>query len=266
VPCCGMDCIPSDMGTYMMVEHLKAKYSRQTAFVKIGLLSLKGGGPSGGTLASIFNGFESGTGRQTRSPYYLNPPEHPTVKSGDVFKVGWDRDLRGWTTLNPLAVTDLRVVNRSNALQNFRYGPNFKLTLCGLDRKWFSAVKTFLFFSTLILLCALAPTRWRLKKVVRAPGEGPTREQMRKGNLKMHLVAGTEPQNDEPQKVVYGSVECSVDAGYLGTSWMLGESALTIALSRDELAKGGVLTTASAFGPSLLKRLRSIGMTFSVDD
>jgi len=45
---------------------------------------------------------------------------------------------------------------------------------------------------------------------------------------------------------------------------MIAESALCLALERDELPRGGVLTTATAMGERLLARLRAAGMSFRV--
>ncbi len=42
----------------------------------------------------------------------------------------------------------------------------------------------------------------------------------------------------------------------------MGEAALALVLQREQLAEGGVLTPASAFGAVLVERLRAAGMRF----
>ena len=62
------------------------------------------------------------------------------------------------------------------------------------------------------------------------------------------------------------------DPGYWGTSRMLLEAGLTLALQQDELdassevLHGGVLTSASALGETFLKRLRDAGLYFEVTE
>jgi short subunit dehydrogenase-like uncharacterized protein len=52
------------------------------------------------------------------------------------------------------------------------------------------------------------------------------------------------------------------DPGYAATSVMLGETALCLALDRDQLPDAaGVLTPATAMGAALAARLRSAGHT-----
>ena len=59
------------------------------------------------------------------------------------------------------------------------------------------------------------------------------------------------------------------DPGYWGTSRMVLEAGLCLALDGDKLdgagcAQAGVLTAAAAMGPVLLGRLRAAGMTWEV--
>ena len=57
VPCCGFDCIPSDLGCQMMVEEMKR---RNLLPKEVRLLVDKiNGGASGGTIASVLNVIES---------------------------------------------------------------------------------------------------------------------------------------------------------------------------------------------------------------
>lgn len=61
-----------------------------------------------------------------------------------------------------------------------------------------------------------------------------------------------------------GLVHAKGDPGYKATSMMLTECALCLALQPERLAPGGgVLTTASALGSTLLARLRVAGMTLT---
>lgn len=55
------------------------------------------------------------------------------------------------------------------------------------------------------------------------------------------------------------------DPGYKATAQMSIESALCIALEREKCAAGGVLTSASAFGHTLVERLRKSGMVLTTE-
>jgi short subunit dehydrogenase-like uncharacterized protein len=62
------------------------------------------------------------------------------------------------------------------------------------------------------------------------------------------------------------------DPGYGETAKMISESALCLALQRNQLKngnfasiKGGVVTAASSMGLTLVERLRKAGMTFSIE-
>ena len=58
------------------------------------------------------------------------------------------------------------------------------------------------------------------------------------------------------------TVEAQSDPGYAATSVMLAETALCLALDRDQLpGRAGVLTPATALGAALAARLRSPGHT-----
>ena len=57
VPCCGFDCIPSDLGCQMMVEEMKNR-NLQPKEVRL-LVDKALGGASGGTIASVLNIIES---------------------------------------------------------------------------------------------------------------------------------------------------------------------------------------------------------------
>jgi short subunit dehydrogenase-like uncharacterized protein len=105
-----------------------------------------------------------------------------------------------------------------------------------------------------------------LRRVLPAQGEGPSREKMLGGHW-LHRVVGASASG--------AVVEVRVgdphrDPGYWGTSRMLLEAALCIALQRRELEadpgllRGGVLTPASAMGAVLVARLRGAGVALEV--
>lgn len=71
IPFCGFDCVPSDLGTYLVVRHIQQELGVSCLAVKA-YFQLNGGF-NGGTLASAFNLYDSGKVDQLGNPFLLNP-------------------------------------------------------------------------------------------------------------------------------------------------------------------------------------------------
>lgn len=81
VNCCGLDCIPCDIGCQFICEEMEKKGITPTE-VRLTCISVKGG-VSGGTLYSMANLFDSASNKELRelqTPYYLNPRNISTGK------------------------------------------------------------------------------------------------------------------------------------------------------------------------------------------
>eukprot|EP00889_Picochlorum_renovo_P002201 jgi/Picre1/29231/NNA_004623.t1 len=106
-----------------------------------------------------------------------------------------------------------------------------------------------------------------LKKIVPAPGQGPSRELMMSGYYK-HLVVG---ETEDGEHIFGEFSDSSRDPGYWGTSRLVLEAALCLALNKKELDEcpdvlhGGV-TPASALGPVLQKRLEDAGIVCRITE
>lgn len=92
------------------------------------------------------------------------------------------------------------------------------------------------------------------------PGEGPSRETMEAGSLKLHAI-GTMREKDGPNKdkerKVRGLFQFNKDIGYLYTAVLLVETgmALLAKSSSPKGLKGGCQTPASALGSDLTQRI-----------
>ena len=73
IPCCGFDSIPSDLGTWMMVQAMRERHGVDCVAVKAAF-SMRGG-LNGGTLASALNMLGKGESERMADPFLLNPPE-----------------------------------------------------------------------------------------------------------------------------------------------------------------------------------------------
>jgi short subunit dehydrogenase-like uncharacterized protein len=116
-----------------------------------------------------------------------------------------------------------------------------------------------------VALASIGPGRSILKPPLPAPGQGPSKAQRDAGFFRVRIVGESDGSGAAPLKAT-ARVEGKSDPGCGETAKTLRESALCLALDRDELPpRQGVLTPASAMGNRLIERLRADGMTFAIE-
>lgn len=258
IPCCGYDSIPSDLGAMMVVNELKSRGKKVKSVLSI--VGDSKGGVSGGTLASAMEiAADSSLEAKSLSPYALIPEGQTPGSDKDIWGPRYNEPLKKWLAPFVMQVVNSRVVQRSNYLLDWgRQEFSYSEMIAAPGR--ISAI----IIATLTAAFGLAVSQvWLhgiLKRVLPSPGEGPSRETMLSGYYK-HKIIGESTDGD---RVVAIFEDSSRDPGYWGTSRLLLEAGLCLALQQDELEKldcpvkkGGVLTPASALGPVLLERLRS---------
>lgn len=271
VHCCGYDSIPSDLGTFMMQEAAIERFGRPCRVVKNYIGRTKGG-LSGGTAASMLTIMEAAQDKAVRRvlghPYGLNPKgERKGPDGSDPKGVSYDPEIPCFTAPFVMAAINTRVVRRTNALLEFRYGRAFeyveKMMLPYSPKGLALATGISAGITGMVVGLAVPPIRNLIReRYLPAPGEGPSREERERGYFNHHLFGSVETK-DGAAAFLRGKVVGVNDPGYGETAKMLSESALCLA--RDPLtSEGGVLTPAVAMGPQLLERLRRAGMTFEI--
>jgi short subunit dehydrogenase-like uncharacterized protein/ribosomal protein S18 acetylase RimI-like enzyme len=270
VHCCGFDSVPSDLGVLGLHEAARADGAGDLEDTTLVVTALRGG-VSGGTLASMMGQqAEMRASAQLRQivadPYALSPDRAAEPGLGDERDPDWaryDGDLRMWTGPFAMAGINTRVVRRSNALQGWAYGRRFRYRevtgfgagpaaplLAGAASTALKAAGAGL---------AFGPSRAMLARLLPAPGQGPGERTRRTGYFRIQIHTRT-----SAGARYLGAVEAQGDPGYAATSVMLGETALCLALDRDQLPdRVGVLTPATAMGAALTARLRSAGHTLT---
>jgi len=273
VHCCGFDSIPSDLGTLMLQEAARERHGRPCDRVTLYVDRMKGGF-SGGTIASMKNLMEEAerdpeVRRIYGHPYALNPAgERQGPDGSDARGVGRTPDGR-WTAPFVMAAINTRIVRRSNALLDYRYGEDFRyaeLTRFPATAKGLAMATGFTVgLGAFAGAMAFGPTRDLLgKHVLPDPGEGPSRQEREAGYFRIELQGEGMGQDGRDVEVV-AKVEGQQDPGYGETAKMLSESALCLALQGADLdCGGGILTPASSMGLTLVERLREAGMRFDV--
>jgi short subunit dehydrogenase-like uncharacterized protein len=266
VPLCGFDSIPSDLGTWMLVDWLGRELGQATRHVRVAF-TIGGGGLNGGTAASALSMAERGELGALGEPLLLVPTERRGGLEGRLrSRSSWDPTLGQWLAPFVMAPANTQVVLRSAALWSERgapYGASFRYeeALAVPGPVAAGAVTASLALATLALRTRAG--RGLLRRLVPAPGQGPSEEAMARGFFRARLVGEA-----DDGRLAVGEVSYDGDAGNRSTVLMLSESALALALDADRLPgqpAGGVLTPSAALGAVLLERLRRAGMRLTVE-
>jgi short subunit dehydrogenase-like uncharacterized protein len=270
VHCCGFDSVPSDLGVLLLHLAARADDAGDLQDTTLVVTALRGG-ISGGTLASMMGQqAEVQASAQRRrvvaDPYALSPDRAAEPDLGDERDPGWaryDSGLRMWTGPFAMAGINTRVVRRSNALQGWAYGRRFRYREVTGFGAGPAAPLLAATASTALKAAeaglAFGPSRAMLAQLLPAPGQGPGERTRRTGFFRIQIHTRT-----SAGARYVGTIGARGDPGYAATSVMLGETALCLALDRDQLPdRAGVLTPATAMGAALAARLRSAGHTLA---
>jgi len=269
IPFCGFDSVPSDLGTFLIVDYIRSELKQETKEVKAFFKA--SGGFNGGTLATFFDIWESGKANELEDPEILNPEElkHPAQKfPNDQQSFYFDSDLQVWTTPFFMAPINTRVVRRSNALfalEGCAYGEDFQY----LERMYFDEllpIKSLLTSLGTAFFSKASANQFflrNLKKYLPKPGEGPSEKTMDNGFFKTWFL-GTTKNSQKVKAFIYSKG----DPGNRVTVKILCESAFALVEQRSELPggsqKGGILTPATGLGSVLIERLKKQGMIFEI--
>lgn len=269
---CGFDSIPSDLGTLFVHNAMRAKSNDNCGYVKYRASKFKGGF-SGGTVASMMYMMEEaerdpGLKDLLADPYALNPVGGSRGLDGpDKTTPQYDEDFANYVGPFVMAAVNTRVVRRSNALMNNRYGTGFcydEATLMGDGPVGFAKSLAMSTGSALMNgVTTVRTLREFMQRFVPQPGEGPNEELRENGFFEIEFCARGEA---DPENEVRAIVRGDKDPGYGSTSKMIAESAVCLAL--DDLdCGGGVWTPASAMGEALIARLHErAGVTFDLHE
>ena len=267
VPFCGYDSVPSDLGVLLLVEHFR---SQGKATRSVRSFQRARGGINGGTIASMTNMMASADRNVFDDPLLLNPDEHrrsdAAMSNRDPSAPQFDPDLGRWVAPFFMAPINTRVVRRSHALSSqwqqpygdtFRYQEFWGLgAAAGYPGAAFAAFGMG-FFQSLMRLPGVARF---VEAIAPAPGDGPSEATMDDGFYECRFV-GTADDGTKAWARIAGSG----DPGNRATVTFVCESALALATQADQLPGGsgraGFLTPATAFGDTLVVRLRSAGVT-----
>jgi short subunit dehydrogenase-like uncharacterized protein len=275
VHACGFDSIPSDLTVYALYRRAREDGSGELGRTDFVVRSMSGG-LSGGTIASGVEVLRTVSSdpdarRQFVDPYTLSPDRGAEPQLGAQPDLQWHRgrqiapELTGvWTAGFAMAPTNTRIVRRSNALQGWAYGSQFRYSEhMSLGSSVVAPVASAVVNGVGNAVTALGSRYFRLlpsrlvERALPKPGTGPSAAVRQRGRYKIETYTTT----SSGARYVATMVQRG-DPGYQATSVLLGESGLTLALDRGELSElRGVLTPAAAMGDALLARLLAAGVS-----
>lgn len=271
VHCCGFDSLPSDLGVQMLQSSSIEKFNEPCNYVTT--YASARGGLSGGTFSSMINIFDHiklnpDSQHIFKNLYCLDTNEDNllSVSRKSLKSIIWSSEEEGWLCPFIMSGINSRVVYKTNSISDFQYGTDFSYSEVSFFKKGISgflnAYKLYLSLIILRIALSFSPLLYILRLFyIPKPGKGPSKEIMHNGYFKMRIKGQTSNQ-DSSQVTVYGNS----DPGYSATAKMITESALSILLNKDEIPESfGVLTPASAIGPIVIGRLKTKGITFTID-
>ncbi|GAB1201460.1 hypothetical protein APSETT445_000034 [Aspergillus pseudonomiae] len=272
IPCCGFDCVPSDLSTWAAANYIRRHFGTKTGRVDVCIHSVQGG-ISGGTLASVLQAFELNSPRhlyKAHAPYALSPkrpsPTVPIKRTSIWTKVFGLLRIKqlGWMAYQPQGPVDRAIVHRSWGLLEptaVSYGHNFDFH--AWFKIWGPVVAILWHFGGLILapLILLRPIRKLLPKLWYEPGSGAGQGKIENNWFEYRCVAEADTATKlKPKALVRMRYESDP---YIFTAAALGEAARILLWQKDTWAHklgGGVLTPAT-LGDHYVSQLRAAGVT-----
>ena len=271
IPCCGFDCVPSDLLTWVAASNVSGHVGR----VDICIYGIQGG-ISGGTLASVLQTFELHSLRDlynAHAPFSLSPkrptPTVPPKRTSlwtKFFGLLWIKRL-GWMAYQPQGPVDRAIVHRSWGLlepTSASYGHNFDFH--AWLKVWGPLAAILWHFGGLMLapLILMRHIRKVLPRFWYDPGEGASEGKIEKNWFEHRGVAEADtPIQPRPKALVRMRYESDP---YIFTAVALGEAARIVLWERDTWAHkfgGGVMTPAT-LGDHFVSQLRASGVTIDV--
>jgi short subunit dehydrogenase-like uncharacterized protein len=265
---CGFDSIPSDMGVWFLQQQAEQTFGAPCKDVRMRVKAAKGEF-SGGTVASLMNAVKEAAAdpalrKEMANPFSICPKDHRSkARQPNLKGAEYDNELGVWLAPFVMSAINNRIVHRSNALQDARYGKEFtydEAMIVGRGMKGrLTAYGVTAALGGFVTASAFKPSRWVVEKFVPQPGEGPSPEAQEAGYYDLRFVGKT-----EDGKTIKTKVLGDRDPGYGSTSKMLGEAGVCLAFDVAD-KPGGIWTPSSLMESKLFDRLTAkAGLSFEL--
>ena len=249
VHACGFDSIPHDLGALFTVHQLPAGVPVTARGVVRTNAAFSGGTVHSGLgqLSRLRSMQQTASARKRREPQ----PRSRRTRT----VIGMPRrDGVVGTWLIPLPTIDPEIVRRS-ALVRDDYGPDFTYAHYAGARRASTVLGAVVGFVAALAAVQVPPLRRAIGRRI-PQGEGPSEERRGRTWFTVDFVG------EGGGRTVHTRVSGG-DPGYTETAKMLAESALCLAFD-DNPPTAGQVTTATAMGENLTRRLAEAGIAFEV--
>ena len=266
---CGNDCIPQDMTVFEMHEYARSKGCTLKKVTTLDVFPSEATF-SGGTLTTAM--YQLGKSKSDQKPTSMDydpllktldgkKSEHSTkvIHKGSQYHEQFGRKAGPWI-MGPVMANCVR---RSNAVLGYNTALEYGDAAVD-DPSWTNWVKRTAFTGVVGVSMYVTP----LQKFLPQPGEGPDRQTMEDGFLKLYGYGVMEDENGK-EIPIYSLFHFHHDTGYYMTAQLLVETGILL-VKKDAaktLTEGGVLTPAIAFGSELTKHLtKELECTFDLQE
>lgn len=285
IPECGLDSVPADIMAYVLAREVRKRYNAACERAIMTLYDFKSGVSGGTTLTmlELFSNFSLSHLGKSMHPYSLSPVKADKVVGNPTGSLLYRLlgllsmpELGGVQTTGLMASVDTCIVHRSWGLyetasdKNLAYGSKFRFNEYARASGILTGLAQKLAFGLTGLLLAIPVSRWILAPLIKrfvipSPGDGPTRESMKKDFMSYRGVGVAEDGN----KKVTAKLDVA-HGGYVATAITMSAAAQVILRGRLEDTEagrlgGGILTPAT-LGDQYVKTLNDFGMKIRVDE
>jgi short subunit dehydrogenase-like uncharacterized protein len=288
IPECGLDSVPADLTAFAVANHIRKTLDAPTANVILSLFDFKSG-VSGGTsltMLELFENYSLSHLGKSMHPFSLSPvhPGEPVkVERGNVLYrlLGLPNitDVGGVQTTHVMASVDTCITHRSWGLyetsakdtskSSLSYGPRFHFEEHMRAKSLLAGLAMNIGVTLFGLFFAFPPSRWVLapllkRFVIPAPGEGPSKEEMKKEFMSYRAVGIADTEAKERVKATLDVAH----GGYGATGLTLSAAAAVLLRGRLEETEagrlGGGLLTPATLGEQYVRKLDEFGMKIRV--
>ncbi|KAI9877129.1 MAG: hypothetical protein M1830_004724 [Pleopsidium flavum] len=268
IPEIGIESAPADLVSWSLASLIRDQLSVGTKEIVMSIHDMNGA-PSGGTIATvlgILDFYSLKDVMDSTKAWALSPTPGPksVERPSLVTRFLGVRNVPdlGTLTTSISGGANRAIVHRSWGLMGGNsslYGPRFHFNEYVKVRNAFIGVAVHFMIAVGMMALALPPIRWLLRKLVYAPGQGPTREVTSKERIEYRAIAIADQDTSTPKRA-FAKMRYNGGLYYL-TGVFLAEAAITI-LRDDTLPKklGGGILTPAMLGQPFVDRLRKAGL------
>ncbi len=289
IPICGYEALPFDIGALLAVRKIQQEFGEDCTeieaianFITEDPKIWQGQNVTAGTATSALVLLEESDSRALKDPYYLDPKLRPEdiieKEEGYNLNAYFSAEREAWmTTMFPGHIQNPPTIHRSNALfaeQGRAYGSGFRYRE-GLDASGFApnafgqkiAAKVVSYIPNNMIKAIENEkgirkriTRFIMKRVTPASGDGPEEDMLDKFHYRIELKARS-VSGKQVEYLIHGRG----NPGYRSTCNIVAAAALALNNERERLPKiFGLITPATGLGLTALEYLENAGVKYEL--